>query len=103
MEVNTTAQNTTLTSTVTIPLNTWTHLVSVIDNVNLKAYFYINGVLATAPVTMPYVVKSNPARALTIGTYWVTGYEWNGILDDVRIYNHALSGTEVKSLYNMGR
>ena len=28
---------------------------------------------------------------------------WNGLLDDVRIYNRALSEEEIKRLYNMGR
>jgi hypothetical protein len=27
----------------------------------------------------------------------------NGTLDDVRIYNRALSATEIKQLYNAGR
>jgi Concanavalin A-like lectin/glucanases superfamily len=30
-------------------------------------------------------------------------YQWQGKLDDVRIYNRALSADEVKRLYNMGR
>jgi hypothetical protein len=28
---------------------------------------------------------------------------FNGIIDDVRVYNRALSADEVKRLYNMGR
>ncbi len=31
------------------------------------------------------------------------GYEFDGSLDDVRIYNRALSADEVTRLYNMGR
>ncbi|HEY4714989.1 MAG TPA: LamG-like jellyroll fold domain-containing protein, partial [Candidatus Paceibacterota bacterium] len=28
---------------------------------------------------------------------------FNGTIDDVRIYNRALSATEIKQLYNLGR
>jgi hypothetical protein len=28
---------------------------------------------------------------------------WNGLIDDVRIYNRALSADEIKRLYNAGR
>ena len=31
------------------------------------------------------------------------GQFWDGVIDDIRIYNRALSPTEVKQLYNMGR
>ena len=27
---------------------------------------------------------------------------WNGLLDELRIYNHALSKAEIKALYNLG-
>ena len=30
----------------------------------------------------------------------VPGYEWNGLIDDVRIYSYALSEDEIKTLYN---
>jgi len=38
-----------------------------------------------------------------IGKYSSSAYWWDGDLDDVRIYNKALTLAEVKSLYNGGR
>jgi hypothetical protein len=35
-------------------------------------------------------------------TIQTPGYYWNGSIDDVRVYNRALSATEVKQLYNYG-
>ena len=32
-----------------------------------------------------------------------TGEIWNGLIDDVRVYNRALSADEIKRLYNLGR
>ncbi|OHA36110.1 MAG: hypothetical protein A3H57_03190 [Candidatus Taylorbacteria bacterium RIFCSPLOWO2_02_FULL_43_11] len=52
------------------------------------------------------VTGFSPANAqnLTFGAYSYTGtINFNGLIDDVRIYNRALSASEVKQLYNMGR
>jgi len=40
-----------------------------------------------------------------IGKVWKgsPGYYWQGSLDDVRVYNRALSASEVAQLYALGR
>jgi len=38
-----------------------------------------------------------------IGAHGDAGMYWNGQIDDVRIYNRALSAAEIKRLYNLGR
>jgi hypothetical protein len=59
---------------------------------------YVNGALASStPYTTPL---ANSATNLRIGSGAGIGYPWSGPLDDVRIYNRALSATEVKQLYN---
>ncbi|MFA6109945.1 MAG: LamG domain-containing protein [Candidatus Latescibacterota bacterium] len=45
----------------------------------------------------------NPLSNITIGAWYPTNQHFNGALDEVRIYNRALSATEVSSLYNLGR
>ena len=38
-----------------------------------------------------------------IGSYWddhSTNYTWNGLIDDVKIFNYALTAEQVKQLYN---
>lgn len=37
-----------------------------------------------------------------IGSHFA-GFYFNGLIDDVRIYNRVLSADEIKRLYNMGR
>ena len=43
------------------------------------------------------------AVALRLGTRDGNGVPFNGNIDDARIYNRALSASEVKQLYNLGR
>ena len=43
------------------------------------------------------------AGVLQIGKQVGFGEYWNGPIDDVRVYNRALSAAEVKQLYLMGK
>jgi hypothetical protein len=48
------------------------------------------------------VASARARRSVLIGADPPEGV-FNGQLDDVRIYNRALSASEVKQLYNAGR
>ncbi|MDH3324956.1 MAG: hypothetical protein OEL89_04925, partial [Candidatus Peregrinibacteria bacterium] len=75
----------------------WYHLVGLYDGTNTK--FYVNGTLrASAPGAGP-VSNSSP---LLIGKRW-DGYYFNGNIDDVRVYDRAISETEIANLYNVGK
>lgn len=78
-------------------LQTWYHVVGVKDGGTFK--FYVNGAEAgSGGVANP---KTSGASTINMGQ---TGYS-SGIfsLDEVRIYNRALSAAEAKQLYNMGK
>ena len=86
-------------STTTILTNTWYHVVGLRQSG--VAYIYINGVqessgAATGNVTVARnaMVGRNPDN--TYPRYF------NGKVDDVRVYNRALSAAEVKQLYRLG-
>ncbi len=60
---------------------------------------FIDGVqTATNPVS-----GNLSGTAGEIGRYLSNAYVANGVIDEVRIYNRALSSDEVKQLYNMGK
>ena len=67
---------------------------------NNTVSIYIDGVLSQGALTQTGAYGSS-ATAVKIGTR--TTQPWNGLIDDVRIYNRALSPGEVKQLYNMGK
>ncbi len=46
---------------------------------------------------------SPAGRSLYLANLQTTGVYWNGILDEVRIYNRALSSSEISQLYMMGK
>jgi len=76
-------------------VNTWTHLVSTYDGTDIKTY--INGVLVET-TNHPGTI-SNGNQDLTIGEF--SGNFWSGSVDDLFIYNKALSQSEVTQLYNL--
>ncbi|MDE1975609.1 MAG: LamG domain-containing protein [Patescibacteria group bacterium] len=80
----------------TIPLNAWTHVVLV--SASGAGAYYINGIADSNTVST--VAMSG---ALSIGGDTYAGGAGNvGAIDDVRIYDRALSASEVRQLYYSG-
>lgn len=86
-------------SSSTVSLNVWTHVVGVIDHSNDEIRLYLNGVLeGTASMGGRDVRNTN--RNFRIGyqnSNQAVRY-FQGAMDDVRIYDRALSPTEIASL-----
>ena len=87
-------------------LNTWYHVVAVYNDTANTINLYVNGVLETGTISSGNpetnsIVANN--QKLSLGARdgsqnMVSG----GTLDDLRIYNRALSTSEVTDLYNLG-
>lgn len=80
--------------------NNWYHCVAVYKQ---NEYFriYVNGVL-DASVTAPNKaigVNNNPLLLAVPGWMGSGNAFYDGLMDDVRIYNRALSGTEINELF----
>jgi hypothetical protein len=50
-----------------------------------------------------YNISTNDYQLLIGENAQSFGRQWTGSIDDVRIYNRALSVDEIKRLYNLGR
>lgn len=85
-----------VSSTTFAQLNTWYFVTGTYDGGNMK--LYVNGILEnTIPVTK--VLGSN-TRDVSIGRlFGLPGFHnWvNGVLDNIRIYNRALSANEIQA------
>ncbi|MCL5010946.1 MAG: LamG domain-containing protein [Patescibacteria group bacterium] len=84
-------------------LNRWQHVVVVFNSTT--AILYVNGVggTAEAPVSTSYPITNIGIGAGGSGgpNFPGLGY-FTGLIDDVRIYNYALTAEQVKTLYNQG-
>lgn len=78
-----------------ISVGTWYLVAGTYDNATLK--LYVNGILDTSLAT------SGPdgiGATLCVGAHSCSSYWTNGIVDDVRAYNRALSASEIQEIYN---
>ncbi len=90
------------TSSSTISLNNWNHLVFEYDGQFAKLYFNTNLVINQNVVGL---LPSTNNSDLSIGYFPHVsmppyGYFWNGKIDDIGIWNRALSQEEITSLFN---
>lgn len=74
-----------------LPLNTWSHLAATYDGSTMV--LYVNGVQVASQAQTGTL--STSTDALTIGGD-VAGEDWAGSIDEVRIYNRALSASEIQ-------
>jgi len=75
----------------------WHHIAGVYNGTELR--LYVDGAL-DASVTAAGLINVNE-YPVTIGENAEhPGREWNGLIDDVRLYNHALSAAEIKTLHD---
>jgi aryl-phospho-beta-D-glucosidase BglC (GH1 family) len=81
------------------PVNEWHHLVVTYDGVTNTGRVYIDGLLAE---TRQFSSSFTPQTAydLYIGRRIWDHQIYKGLLDEVRIYNRALSDHEVRALYD---
>jgi hypothetical protein len=78
------------------PLNSWTHFVLTYSTSNNKLYAYANGSLVYQGVgNQPLGDIDTNSNEFRIGGRQGANQYFAGFLDDVRIYNRALSATEV--------
>lgn len=82
-----------------IPLNTWTHVAGSFDGTTMR--IYINGVERDQEVaSAPYTTSTQP---LNIGrSPYFNDRLFNGLIDEVALFNRALSLDEIQIIYQYG-
>ncbi|HVR86094.1 MAG TPA: LamG domain-containing protein, partial [Planctomycetota bacterium] len=97
--VDTPSGNKELLGPTAVPLNQWIHLAGTYDGKMLKVF--VNGsMLAQEPCAAPLRISSQP---LSIGARInvkteAAGFAFSGLIDEVRLYNRALSAQDVATL-----
>lgn len=77
----------------------WHHLAGTYDGENVR--LYVDGALVVASAFSPAPIDVSPGEA-RIGDYVGGGYGYDGMIDEVRVYDGALSAAEIASLAGQG-
>jgi hypothetical protein len=85
-----------------IVLNAWVHLVETFDGTTLR--LYVNGVQAASGAVTGYTANTG-APLLIGGSDYGSGLTepFPGVVDDVAVYNSALTAAKIRTHYNAGR
>lgn len=86
-------------NTATVNTNTWYHLVGVYDSTTQQARMYVNGSPGTA-VGVTGAWNATGPLVVGRGKWGGPVDQFNGVVDEVRVYGRVLSGAEITSLYN---
>jgi hypothetical protein len=94
---NSTGARSDAVSSVTIPIGEWAYIVGTYDGHTVK--IYVNGVLVgTSELCGPINVENQPVLIGAHTAWWDRNW-FNGIIDEVKVYNRALSAEEVWAEY----
>jgi len=83
--------------------STWNNIVGVYDDANNATRIYVNGQLANTTNCTWQINKTlwDDAESLRIGGDDSITSDWNGMIDEVVIWNRTLTDTEINKLYNI--
>ena len=87
-------------STSAISDSNWHHIVVVKDGIVSHIRFYLDG---TADGTASVGTVATPSGAKRIGRESNGASPFNGLIDEVYVYNYALSADQINTLYNQGQ
>ena len=86
-----------LNGTAAVALNVWTHLALTFDGTTMR--MFVNGAQVSTRALSGAAMVS--AGALRIGGNAVWGEYFKGLIDEVRVYNRALTATEIQTDMNI--
>jgi hypothetical protein len=90
------------TSNTALENNKWSHVVGTLSNSQVN--LYINGLKDSSRQFNNFSSVTSTTYSLSVGrlgTYG--GYYFNGKIDEVRMYDRALSASDVQALYQLGQ
>jgi hypothetical protein len=84
-----------------LTLNTW-HFVAVsYDRATHAMVLYKNGNVVDS-ITVPVADRDVTDPTITVGGFGSAGFNWNGTIDDARVFDVALTPEQIASMYTTG-
>src|SRR3990167_10315195 len=89
----------------TLQTNQWQHIAATLICNSSTVSLYYNGQAVNATKTQTGLQNCNLSTSVSKYIVWNNQGDpiFDGLIDEVRIYNRALSADEIRRLYNMGR
>jgi len=91
--------NENVTSTISLTAGNWYHIVGVYDSTNTKLKIFVNGI-KTEVTASGSATDTNDI--FSIGAEGSNGQYFDGLIDDVAIFNRALTDAEIQEIYQGG-
>jgi len=88
-----------VTSSLSLGIDTWTHVAFLYDGDYMK--LYLNGVLYATSAKVSGTINSAGTN-LAIGNNLGKTRSFKGVIDEVRVYNRALSAAEIQEVFEKG-
>lgn len=85
--------------TTTFPLNTWNHVVFTWNSSGVHQV-YVNNQLSTNAMLSAHTINTTIPVNFLIGAQSPSYRNFNGEIDDIRVYNRVLNISEIDSLFN---
>jgi prepilin-type N-terminal cleavage/methylation domain-containing protein len=92
--------NVTLNGSIPVDDNAWHQIVWVINKSSNTTALYVDGVLDVSGSLSGFTTNTQAISAIGYDTFWGGTDYFPGSIDDVRIYNRALSAAEIVALYD---
>ncbi len=91
------------TTTANLTAGNWYHVASVLDRSTNTFKIYLNGnLILNASETQAPVSNTQPLVFGMSGCNACGNERWNGAIDEVQLYNRALSASDIQQLFNPG-
>ena len=89
---------------ITLAGSGWHHVVYTIDSSNNEQNLYLDGISVSSSTHTPAISYAQGSNTL-IGTHGngSAHYDFNGALDDIRVYDTPLTADEITAIYSQGR
>jgi parallel beta-helix repeat protein len=94
------AVNTYVDSQNAVPLNQWSHVAGTWDGSRLRVY--INGVQDPNTAVATGTMGSDAGVTKAIGSHGGLDQFFSGLIDEVEVFNRALTADEIQSIFNAG-
>lgn len=89
-----------INSGLAIPNNTWTHLALTYSALTGKCSLYVNGIIQFLSFATGNIQPYNNVNHFTIGNSDILNGSFDGYIDEVRLWNSALSGSAIRQWMN---